>query len=62
MNRAALVMAFVAAFVAAGGTLVLALPARSEASTYGKRIAGTMLISGGLILAMFAWGLTRVAG
>ncbi len=61
MSRAALVMACVSAFVAAGGVLVLAFPARSEARAYGKRIAGTMLVSGGLILAMFAWGLTRIA-
>jgi len=57
MNRAALVMACVAATSAAGGITVVALPSKSEQAVYGKRIAGTMLFALALILAMFAYGL-----
>ncbi len=59
MNRAALVMACVSATIGAAGLAVAAMPARSEQAVYGKRIAGTMLIAGAVILAMFAYGLER---
>lgn len=61
MTRAALVMACVSATAAIGGAGVFALPARSEAGRYGKRIAGTMFCAMALILAIFAWGLERMA-
>ena len=61
MTRAALVMACVAATSAAAGAAVLAMPARSAGSRYGKRIAGTMFCAMALILALFAFGLERMA-
>ena len=57
VNRAALIMTCVSATVAAAGIAVIATPARSERAVYGKRIAGTMLVAGAIILAMFAYGL-----
>ena len=62
MSWAVLIMACVAGVAALGGAVVLALPTRSEAGHYGKRIAGTMLCALALILAIFAWGLERMAG
>ncbi len=61
MTRAALVMACVSATSAGIGAVILAIPARTEAATYGKRIAGTMFCAMALILALFAWGLGRMA-
>ncbi len=60
MNRAALVMACVSATCAAAGATIFALPSRSEAAVYGKRIAGTMFSALALILALYAWGLERM--
>jgi hypothetical protein len=62
MTRAALIMACVSATSAAAGAAVLIMPARSEQGVYGKRIAGTMFCAMALILAVFAWGLERMAG
>jgi dolichol kinase len=61
MTRAALVMACVSATAAVAGTTIFALPSRSEAAVYGKRIAGTMFCALALTLALFAWGLERMA-
>ena len=61
MTRAALVMACVSGVSALGGAAVLALPARTDGARYGKRIAGTMLCAMALILAIFAFGLERMA-
>ncbi|HZV56544.1 MAG TPA: hypothetical protein VFF89_02620 [Sphingobium sp.] len=61
MTRAALVMACVAAAAALAGGTILARPARSEQGVYAKRIAGTMFCALALILAVFAWGLERIA-
>jgi len=60
MTRAAIVMACVSVTSAAAGVTVFALPSRSEAAVYGKRIAGTMFCAMALILALFAWGLNRM--
>ncbi len=60
MIRAALVMACVSATSAAASGTMLALPSRSEAAIYGKRIAGTMFGALALILALYAWGLERM--
>ncbi len=62
MNRAVLVMACVSGAAALASAIVLTRPARSEAAVYARRIAGTMLGAGALILALFAWGLARAAG
>ncbi|MBO9582270.1 MAG: hypothetical protein J7498_15390 [Sphingobium sp.] len=62
MTRAALVMACVSVASAAAGAAILLMPARSEQGVYGKRIAGTMFCAMALILALFAWGLERMAG
>lgn len=62
MTRAALIMACVSATCALAGATIFAIPARTEQGVYGKRIAGTMLCAGALILALFAWGLERMAG
>jgi hypothetical protein len=61
MTRAALVMACVSATSAAAGVTILAIPSRSEAAVYGKRIAGTMFCALALILALYAAGLERMA-
>lgn len=60
MTRAALVMACVSATSALAGGAVFVLPARTDQGRYGKRIAGTMFCAMALILALFAWGLTRM--
>ncbi|MBO9576311.1 MAG: hypothetical protein J7494_11275 [Sphingobium sp.] len=60
MTRAAIVMACVSATSALAGAGVLALPARTAQGVYGKRIAGTMFCAMAVILALFAWGLTRI--
>jgi len=53
-------MACVAACAALGGIFILTRPTRSEQAVYARRIAGTMAVSLGLILALFAWGLQRI--
>jgi hypothetical protein len=55
-------MACVAGACLLASALIFARPSRSEAAVYGKRIAGTMALAGGLILALFAWGLERISG
>lgn len=60
MSRAVLIMACVAATSAVAGATILALPARSEAAVYGKRIAGTMFCAMALILTLYAFGLQRM--
>ena len=62
MTRAALVMACISGVSALSGAVVFAVPTRGEGGAYGKRIAGTMLCALALILAVFAWGLERMAG
>jgi hypothetical protein len=62
MTRAALVMAFISASAAVGGTIIVTRPGKSEQAVYIKRIAGTMCFAGALILALFAAGLERAAG
>ena len=61
MTRAALIMACVSATSAIAGAVILAVPTRSEQGVYGKRIAGTMFCAMALILALYAWGLQRMA-
>jgi hypothetical protein len=61
MTRAALVMACVSATSAVAGATIFAIPSRSEAAVYGKRIAGTMFCALALILALYAAGLERMA-
>lgn len=60
MTRAAAVMACVSASAALGGAIVFTRPSRTPQSVYIKRIAGTMLCAGALILAIYAWGLERI--
>jgi len=62
VTTAALIMAGVSGTSALGGAIILARPARTAQGVYGKRIAGTMALSFALILALFAWGLERMAG
>jgi hypothetical protein len=62
MNRAAAIMAGVAALAGAGSLTLLARPARTAQGVYIRRIGATMLAAAALILGMFAWGLLRVAG
>jgi hypothetical protein len=62
VNRAAIVMACVSAAAATGSAIIVSRPAGSEQAVYVKRIAGTMLGAGAMILALFAWGLERAAG
>jgi len=61
MTRAALIMACVSATSAVAGAAVLSMPTRSAQGVYGKRIAGTMFCAMALILALYAWGLERMA-
>jgi len=51
------VMVLVASCLAGTATVVIARPAQSDAGRYGRRIAGTMLAAGALILGGFAWAL-----
>ncbi|MCW2337130.1 dolichol kinase [Sphingobium sp. B2D3A] len=62
MTLPALIMAGVSGTAALCGALILARKARTPQGVYGKRIAGTMALSFALILALFAWGLERMAG
>ncbi|MCW2351210.1 hypothetical protein [Sphingobium sp. B12D2B] len=62
MTLPALIMAGVSGTAALSGALILARKARTPQGVYGKRIAGTMTLSFALILALFAWGLERMAG
>lgn len=62
MLSPALVMACVAGAFALVAAVILARPARSEQGIYIRRIAAMMTIAAALILALFAWGLTRIAG
>lgn len=59
-----LVMAIVATVLALAAAYVVTRRARSEAGVYGRRIAGTMLGAGAVILGGFAaalsgWGAGR---
>lgn len=56
-----LVMAVVAGLLAAAALYVVARPSRAEGAVYVKRIVGTMLgagaiILGGFALALSSWG------
>jgi len=57
----ALIMAGVAATLALVATILFARRPRSPHGVYIRRIAGMMLIAASVILALFAWGLHRVA-
>ena len=52
-----LVMAAVALLVLVAAAVTLTRPARSEAGVYRRRIAGTMLGAGAIILGGFAYAL-----
>jgi len=54
MLSAPLIMALVAAASAVAAAVVLSRPVTSEAGSYGKRIAGTMLAAFAIILGGFA--------
>jgi hypothetical protein len=56
----ALVMAGVAAVMAVGAGVVLTRPGTSESAIYGRRIVGTMLGAGAIILGSFAYALGSV--
>ncbi|WP_066650485.1 MULTISPECIES: hypothetical protein [Sphingomonas] len=55
---APLVMAVVALLALAGAAFTLTRPAASEAAIYRRRIAGTMLGAGAIILGGFAYALS----
>ena len=55
---APLVMAVVALLVLGGTAFTLTRPATSEAALYRRRIAGTMLGAGAIILGGFAFALS----
>ena len=55
---APLVMAVVALLVLGGTAFTLTRPATSEAAIYRRRIAGTMLGAGAIILGGFAFALS----
>ncbi|MBY0285000.1 MAG: hypothetical protein K2W81_13700 [Sphingomonas sp.] len=55
---APLVMAVVALLVLGGTAFTLTRPATSEAAIYRRRIAGTMLGAGAIILGGFAYALS----
>ena len=54
MIPAPLIMAAIAATSAIAAAIVLLRPVHSEAGSYGKRIAGTMLAAFAIILGGFA--------
>jgi hypothetical protein len=60
MNRAALVMAGVAAASALGGGLLVTRPSRTPQMVYVKRIGGMMAFALALFLGLFAYGLTVI--
>ena len=51
------IMAIVAAVLAVAAVTVWTRPARSDGAVYARRIAGTMLGTAALVLAMFAWNM-----
>lgn len=55
---APLIMALVAGALALAAALVVTRRTRSEAGVYGRRIAGTMLGAGAVILGGFAFALS----
>lgn len=61
MSRAALLMACVSGGAALAGGLVLSRRVASPQGVYIRRIAGTLLGAAALLLALFAWGLERMA-
>lgn len=50
-------MATVAACLAVAAIWVFTRPGGGEAGIYGRRIAGTMLGAGAIVLAIYAWTL-----
>ncbi|MGI4731408.1 MAG: hypothetical protein ACRYFW_06645 [Janthinobacterium lividum] len=52
------IMGVVAAVLAVATAVVWTRPARGEGAVYARRIAGTMLGAGALVLAMFAWNMS----
>lgn len=52
-----LIMASVAAVLALAAAYVVTRPAHGETGVYGRRIAGTMLGAGALILGGFAYAM-----
>ncbi len=50
-------MGLVAAVFGAGAAIVWTRVPRSEGAVYARRIAGTMLGAGALVLALFAWSM-----
>lgn len=61
MTRGALIMACISATLAVAGTIAVTRPTPSPQAVYIRRIASAMLFAGALTLAVFAWGLTRIA-
>lgn len=62
VNRAVAIMACVSATAAIGGAIIVTRPTTQPQHVYIKRIAGTMCFAGALILALYAYGLERMAG
>ena len=52
------IMAIVATVLALAAIYMITRPARSEPAIYGRRIAGTMLGAGAIILGGFAYALS----
>jgi hypothetical protein len=51
------IMAMVATVLAMAATYVITRPALTDPAIYGRRIVGTMLGAGAIILGGFAWAL-----
>ncbi len=51
------IMGLVAAVLTVATVLVWTRPVRSDGAVYARRIAGTMLGAGAVVLAMFAWNM-----
>jgi len=49
------IMAIVAAILAMAAVYVLSRPSQTEGAVYFRRIVGTMLTAGAIILGSFAW-------
>jgi hypothetical protein len=54
---AALIMAGVALLCSVAALILFRRPTPTEASVYRNRIAGTMLLTAGIMLAVYAWTL-----
>lgn len=62
MSPANLIMLGIGVAALLVGAVVLTRPAATEAAVYARRIAGVMIVSLGLILMLFAIGLSDLIG